>query len=140
MKRIEKPQRILGFENIGFLAIIIMSWLDDLLDFSNHIYGTDSGFNWVESVVETIIVLLVWLPVHIFTRRLLARLHYLESYLRVCAWCRKIGHGEEWLSMEQYFANELDVETNHGICPDCAKRVMPGEKRPIPPSVPDSSI
>jgi hypothetical protein len=129
MRKIEKPQRILWFENLGFLAIIIMLWLDNLPALSYHLHPTKVRFDWTEGAVETILVLLVWLPVHVFTRRLLARLHYLESYPRICAWCRKIGRGEEWLSMEDYFSKELDIKTNHGICPDCSKKILADETK-----------
>lgn len=131
MKKIEKPQRILWVENVGFLAIIFMSWVDDLdlFHYSHHIYGADLPFNWVETAVATVFVLLVWLLVHVSTRKLLARLHYLESYLKVCAWCRKIGHGDDWLSMEQFFSSELDIKTNHGICPECSRKLLPDETK-----------
>ena len=129
MSKIEKPQRILWYENLGFLAIIIMAWLDNLLNFSHQLYGAGAQSHWVETAVETIIVLLVWLPVHVSTRKLLARLHYLESYLRICAWCRKIGRGDDWLDMEEYFANELDIKTSHGICPECKQKVLSDEKK-----------
>jgi hypothetical protein len=122
-----KPQRILWYEASGFLFIIVLSWVDELFNLPSLLFGGTEHSNWREAAMETIIVLTVWLIVFLLTRRLLARLYYLEKFLRVCAWCRKIGRGDEWLSMEQYFDKDFDVKTSHGLCPACAKKMMPDE-------------
>ena len=120
----KQPQRILWYENLGFLAIILLSWAGEWLDVPQHVFGGTPHGDWQESATETLLVVLVWAAVHVSTKRLLARLHYLEGFLRVCAWCRKIGHGEDWLPLEQYFAKGFAVETSHGICPACAEKEM----------------
>jgi hypothetical protein len=48
----------------------------------------------------------------------------LEGFLRVCAWCRKIGHEDEWLPLEEYFDRHLDTKTTHAICPGCANDLL----------------
>jgi hypothetical protein len=60
--------------------------------------------------------------VHLTTKRLLKRLHYLEEFLLVCSWCRKVGHEGEWLTMEGYFGSKFATETSHGICSERAKK------------------
>ena len=55
-------------------------------------------------------------------RRLLRRLHHLEEFVLVCSWCRKVGHGGEWLTMEEYFGSKFDTHTTHGVCPACARQ------------------
>src|SRR6185369_8217503 len=75
------------------------------------------------SMVLTIVVLIIWLAVLRLTARLLDRLHYLEGMLRVCAWCRKIGHNNQWMQIEQYFSEGFQIETTHGMCPDCLKKM-----------------
>ena len=35
--------------------------------------------------------------------RVVSRLSYLESFLHVCAWCRKIEYQNQWLSIEAHF-------------------------------------
>lgn len=124
MTNLKKPRRILWYENIGFLAIIILSWANELLDLPRHLFGGDTRVNWRESAMETFLVLIVWVSVHVVTRKLLARLYYLEGSLRICAWCRKVAHEDEWLPLEQYFEQGYSVRTSHAMCPDCAKSWM----------------
>ena len=84
--------------------------------------------NWREAAIETLLVVVVWVAVHVVTKRLLARLHYLEGFLRVCAWCRKISHDDDWLPVEDYFAKGFEIKTSHGICPVCAKKALSDAK------------
>ncbi len=124
MTHLKKPQRILWYGNGGFLAIIILSWTNELLDLPRLLFGGKTQTNWREAAIETFLVVVVWITVHTATKRLLARVHYLEGFLRVCAWCRKISHDDEWLPVEQYFAKGFDIETSHGICPACAEKAI----------------
>ncbi len=49
----------------------------------------------------------------------------LRSFLRMCAWCRKIATPDgQWISIEAYFANHTKSEISHSICPECAKTVV----------------
>jgi hypothetical protein len=127
------PKQILLYENLGFLAIIILSWANELLDLPRIILGGVTRINWREAAMETILVSIVWISVHAVTKKLLARLHYLESFLRVCAWCRKIGQDDDWLPLEQYFSKGFDITTSHGICPACKEKVLSGERSPDTP-------
>ena len=102
------PLRILRFESAGFILLCAMSWIDEYHQ------------TWRESAVETAAVLAVWGLVFLNTRRLISRLHYLEGFVRVCSWCRKIGLDERWMPMEEYFTEQLHTETTHGMCPECA--------------------
>jgi len=102
------PLRILRFESAGFILLIVMAWMDDYHQ------------TWHESALESLAVLAVWGLVFMNTRRLLSRLHYLEGFVRVCGWCRKIGHGDRWMPMEEYFSERFHTVTTHGMCPDCA--------------------
>jgi hypothetical protein len=67
-------------------------------------------------------VLLIWAWVYFLTRRLLKRLHYLEEYLRICSWCRKVCDHDEWLKLEDYFSTRFSMRTSHGMCPECLKK------------------
>jgi hypothetical protein len=33
-----------------------------------------------------------------------------------------------WLQIEGYLDSHLDLKFSHGICPDCAKQLYPGEE------------
>jgi hypothetical protein len=102
---------ILWYESAGFLMLILLSWLDEFHE------------SWHESAVESLAVLGVWLVVFYFTRRLVSRLYYLEGFLPVCAWCKKINHEEQWVPLEKYFSDGFHTETTHGMCPECARKV-----------------
>jgi hypothetical protein len=62
--------KILWCEGIGFLAIIVLSWVNELSDLPHLISGVQYIPNWRESALETPIVLLVGIPVMIFTKRI----------------------------------------------------------------------
>lgn len=111
---------ILWYEDAGFLLLIGMSWLDEYHEV------------WQESAVESGAVLVVWLAVHVFTRRLISRLHHLERFLRVCAWCRKVEHEDGWMPFEQFLDRRLDTKATHGMCPECAARFGAELKVPVP--------
>ena len=90
-----RTSTIVAYEIVGFLAIIALSWMNELLGVPSLIFGSDHLGGWHESVVETAIILLVAIPVVVLTRRLVTRLHYLEEFLRLCAWCQKLHADNE---------------------------------------------
>jgi hypothetical protein len=117
------PSNIYRIEAFGFSAIIALSWANELIGLPGIIWGGPVTLNWHEAALETFIALLVWVSVHLVTRKIVKRLRYLEEFLRVCAWCHKIGHGSEWLPIDEYFRRQLATRTSHGICPDCARKL-----------------
>jgi hypothetical protein len=121
----DKAQRILWYENIGFFSIILLSWINELLDLPHRLFGDITQINWHEGAMETTLILLVWVPVHLVTKRLVDRLHYLEGFFRMCAWCRKVAHDDEWMPLERYLERGFQIKTSHGICPDCSRKAMP---------------
>ncbi len=120
----QKPAAILAVEAIGFLLIILISWLDEVTGLPHIILGRHSFDRWNEAIVETIFVLLIWAFVHFTTRKMLNRLHYLEEFLRLCAWCRKVSFEGKWQPLEEYLDQNFDTKTSHGICPDCAIKIQ----------------
>ena len=116
------PKRILLYQNIGFSLIIIISWLDELIGLPTLIMGTAHDHIWGEAVLETIVVFMVWIPVNIFTRILLKRLFYLESLVKMCAWCRRVEYENKWYTMEQFYKLGFNTSVTHGICHDCLKK------------------
>ncbi len=121
-----RPQRVLGYESIGFVFVIALSWLDELLNLPGLLFGGSKVPDWHESLMETVVVLAVWLVVAVLTRRLLGRLRHLEGFLKMCAWCRKIDYNGEWIPVEAFLAQKLDVKTSHGVCPECARKALEG--------------
>jgi hypothetical protein len=114
-----KHERILWVEAVAFSMIIALSWLTEAIRLPHLLYGEEFIPNWRRALLRTLVMLLIWLWVNIATRRLLKRLHYLEEFLRVCSWCRKVCYEGEWLEMEKYFKSKFATKTSHGVCPAC---------------------
>lgn len=117
---------ILWVEAFGFSMILLLIWLDEIFHVPQLVFGGPQESHWRSSLLTTQVVLVVWWVVHRRTARVLARLHYLERLLRMCAWCRKINDGEDWVPMEQYFSTRFDTSTSHGMCPECAESMRAG--------------
>jgi len=125
---------ILWVEAFGFSIIIALSWLTEILRVPHLIFGEPFEVNWHRAILRTAVVALIWLWVHLATRRLLKRLHYLEGFVRVCGWCRKVCREDEWLTMEQFFSSQFSTKTTHGMCPECmAKGVTELNETPPQP-------
>ena len=127
-----KPNRILWVEATAFSLIIFLSWLTEAIRIPHLLYGEAFTPNYYRALLRTIVIMLIWLWVHLATKQLLRRLHYLEEFLRVCSWCRKVCHGNEWIEMEKYLKSKFATKTSHGMCPDCLRKkkeeILAGEK------------
>jgi hypothetical protein len=75
---------IVAYEVVGFLAIIALSWTNELLGLPSLIFGSDHLGGWHESLLETAIILVVAIPMVALTRRLVARLYYLGVFVKSC--------------------------------------------------------
>ena len=125
----KRTQRILWYETVGFLLLVALSWLNELISLPHLIFGTGEHSSLHEAMLETTAIVTVWLVVMVFTKRLMQRLFYLDGFLRVCAWCRKIGHEEEWTTVEDYFARGFAIKTSHGMCPGCQAKWVEETKK-----------
>ena len=115
---------VLLYECLGFGMLLVLSWVNELVNLSHRLLGEVlSPADWRDSALQSVVILLIWWMVFALTRRLMAHLHYLEGFLRVCAWCRKVGNAEEWMRLEEYFARGFQIETTHGMCPECLKKM-----------------
>jgi hypothetical protein len=117
-----KSNRVLWVEATAFSLIIALSWLTEIIRIPHLLYGEPFTPHWDRAFLRTLVIAFVWLWVHLSTRQLLKRLHYLEEFLRVCSWCRNVCHDGQWLAMEKYFNSRFDTKTTHGMCPDCLKK------------------
>jgi len=115
--------KIVLYQNLGFLGIMVICYLDDLLKlpaliFSNH----PLAVVYQRSTLEILLVLAVWFLVSNSTRRIMERINYLEKFMRVCAWCRRINYQGEWMRLEDFMQQGFDTPTTHGICTECLKK------------------
>lgn len=123
MEKNLRLSKILLYQNLGFLAVIVLCYLDELLQLPSLIFSTHPfAFMYRRSTLEMLLFLAVWLLVSKSTRRLLKRVQQLEGFLRVCAWCRRIDYKGEWMALEDFMQQSFDTPTTHGICPECLRR------------------
>jgi hypothetical protein len=116
----ELPRRLLWYLCGGFLVLIALTWADELLSLPSLLFGGEPHPpNWRESAMETVAALAVGVPLYIIMRRIVVRLYYLEGFLRICAWCKKINLDDQWLPVDEYFKEGFDTDTTHGMCPTC---------------------
>jgi PAS domain S-box-containing protein len=55
----------------------------------------------------------------------LAKVKQLEGMLPICSWCKKVRDDKGyWQKIEAYIGLHTKAGITHGICPDCAKKVL----------------
>lgn len=111
---------ILGVQALGFSLLLVVLWLDEYVDLPFRFLGAPkTPLRPQEFWFEATAVLIVAAIVVAATLWVFRRLRILEGFIQVCAWCRKVNVGEDWVSFEQYLKREHDVLSTHGICPEC---------------------
>ena len=115
---------VLWYVSLGFGLIILLIWVEELAGLSWLVLGGDPHkSDWRGATVLSLLIVVVWAVVFLVMKHLVAHLLYLEGFLRVCAWCRKVGYKDKWLPLEDYFVQGFHVETTHGMCPQCLKKL-----------------
>jgi hypothetical protein len=114
---------------VGFAVVAALVWLDEELDLPARLLGAVPTPRRPEEVaLEVAGVALLGLLVLLTSGWMARRLLRVESYLHLCAWCRRVEGDTGWVSLERYVADEHGTQPSHGLCPECAKRmVAPGE-------------
>ena len=110
---------VLWFEIAAFSSLVMLSWADEIFGVPALLFGGSHQPDFREASLETIVILLVAIPIVSRTRRVLARLFYLENFLRVCAWCQKVENEGDWIPIADFFQRRFDARTSHGMCPGC---------------------
>ena len=126
MRRLRPGSQVMWLELVGFAIIIALSWANELAGLTRLLLGGTQQNDWRESVIETLVVIVVAVPVVALTRRIVSRLHYLEGFLRICAWCKKLNRDDEWIPVEEFFQRGFETTTSHGMCAECLARVTAG--------------
>lgn len=120
-------QKALLWHSLGFFTIVILTWAEELFTFMHQVLGREAHLpNFQEAAIKTALITAVWALSGWEIYRLVSRLSYLESFLHICAWCRKIEHDDKWMTIEAHLANQTGNKVSHGICPDCAKKLSLG--------------
>ena len=112
--------KIILYELSGFLAIILLVWLNELVDIPHYLFGAPATpVNVVEGLIETVAFLACGAVVIYQSRRLIRQIRYLEGFLHVCAFCRKINVEDDWIPLESYLKQRSEVQISHSFCPEC---------------------
>jgi hypothetical protein len=116
----EARPKILLYQSVGFIAIMALLWLDEYLGLSTLVLGENHYLpEFRTSVLGLLFILAVWLLVASSTRRVLEHVKYLERFMKVCAWCRRIDYKGRWMPLEDFLQQGFDTPTSHGICTEC---------------------
>ena len=107
-------------EVIGFTMIVLLLWLDEILDLPHHLLGVPATpINWAESLLETFFVAILCCIVIVRSKRSLRRIRYLEGFLPVCSFCNRICVDGIWMPIHQYLDQHTGVRAFHRLCPEC---------------------
>jgi hypothetical protein len=118
-------RRLLWIEAAAFALVIVVLWLDELLDLPHILFGAvPTPLRLSECVFESSLALLLAIGTLTVTARAFRRITYLESLVVMCAWCGRVRDGDEWLTMEQFLEHQHAARTTHGICERCASSVV----------------
>ncbi|MBN1294919.1 MAG: hypothetical protein JXB48_23990 [Candidatus Latescibacteria bacterium] len=122
MKNKIVEKKILFYEIIGFVSVILILWIDELFDIPHVLFGVDqTPVNLTESLFESVCVLILGISILRITYRYLKMIKYLEGFLPVCSYCKRIRFRNEWIPIEVYITDHTDAVFTHGFCPDCYK-------------------
>ena len=53
-----KYKLLLWYQSLGFGAIVVVTWLDELLSLPTRLFGGVQHSNWREAVIETFVALI----------------------------------------------------------------------------------
>ena len=130
MKRSGPAIKIMVFEALGFLVVILAIWLDEAFHLPHYIFGEPLvPFLAREALWESAFVAVLGLAVMLATWRGSKRIAQLESLLPICMICKKIRKpntdpeiDESWQTVERYIHERTGSDFSHGLCPACALR------------------
>ena len=117
-------KRLVWFQMVGFLVILTIIVCDELFDFPHLFFGAEkTPVRMEEYLIEGVVVFCLAVIIIFFSLGALRRVKKLESYLIMCAWCRRVKVNESWIPIEEYLKLKDEMKTTHGICKECAKQM-----------------
>lgn len=118
---------VIAWEAAAFLFIIILDWLDEIIDIPYLMLGAESTpINWRESLFESVLIAMLGVVIILVTSRLLNQMKSLEGILPICANCKKIrDEKDNWRQIEAYIRDRSEADFSHSICPECMSKLYP---------------
>jgi hypothetical protein len=121
-------KRILVFQVSGFAVTLALLWANEFGDLPHRLLGAPATpLNWRESVLESVVVLVVAAGTIWWTARALAAIHILGGNFPYCICCGKVHVDGEWTPRGRYIARHKDTLLSDGLCPECKGDLMAEE-------------
>jgi hypothetical protein len=122
MQRHEVRNSIITVLIVGFAVLVLLVWTDDVFDLPALIGTSTQSILFAQTVIVSLlaVALCAWLVASV--ARILKRLQYLESFLSVCSFCKRIHIDDQWIPMEIFISQRTDTQFSHGLCPDCKEK------------------
>jgi hypothetical protein len=115
-------KQILLIELTGFVFVLLLLWMDEIVDLPHMLFGAPSTpINVAECITETVVVSLLGIIVLLTTFHLLRQIKVLEGILPVCSFCKKIRSQDSWIAIDDYVRDHSEAQFSHSVCPQCAK-------------------
>ena len=124
--------RLLGsvafWQAASFVMLLAFIWVNEALDLVHLIYDQPpTPIDWFGACILSAAVVLVGFVTvaHTYLRQCRA----LDSFLVVCAHCRKVRVGESaWTDLEAFVHGRTKTRFSHGICPACYLAALEDER------------
>lgn len=105
----------------GFLLFFIVG--DEVFDLPHNIFGFPATpINWAEAFMEGLYVIVLGAFSVYLSLRLLRKIKFLEGFLPICSYCKKIRKENEWEPLEKYMSEHSEALLSHGLCPECVEK------------------
>ena len=115
--------RVIIYQLIGYGILLFLIAGDEVFDFPHTVFGFQSTpINWVEVLIEGSYIIVLCLFSVYLSLRLLKEIKFLEGYLPICSYCKKIRDGKDWKSIEGYISEHSEALFSHGLCPEFAEK------------------
>ena len=109
----------------GFWVIFLFLWLDEIYDLPHYLFGgVATPVNMVESIFESVMILMVGFACIKRTLGFLPKIRVLEGLLPICSSCKKIRDGKNgWQHIETYIEQRSNASFTHGLCQECMDKL-----------------
>ena len=113
-------KQIALYEVIILISIITLFWVDEILDLPHVLFGTiATPVNIAESILETIVVIIIGAIALSLTYRFLKHIKYMEGFIYMCSYCKNVKVNDKWIPLDDFLRNFSDAKWSHGLCDDC---------------------
>ena len=115
--------RAILYQLIGYGALLLLIVGDEVLDLPHNVFGFPATpINWIEIVIESISFLVLAVFSVYLTYSFLQEIKFLEGFIPICSFCKKIRDNDTWKSLEEYVGDHSEALFSHGLCPECSEK------------------